>query len=466
VRAGRTRGGDETRRARGVLRALAATGLLVGALAGTAAARAPLQALHRPEDDAAVRAWLDEHLPRLIALYERVHAEPELSMAEERTAALVADELGRAGYRVATGIGGTGVVGVLENGPGPTLLVRGDMDALPVTEETGLPYASTVRTTLADGTTTGVMHACGHDVHTAALVGTGALLAALRERWRGTLVLVAQPAEEVGKGARMMIEDGLFERFPRPDACLALHVAHDMPAGQIGYTPGFNAANVDSVDVTIHGRGGHGARPHEAVDPIVTAAHVVVALQTLVSRRIDPTEPAVVTVGAIHAGAKHNVIPDTAVMRLTLRSYSDAVRRELLEGVRQIAADTCRTFGCPRPPEVAEGDEHTPAAYNDPALTAAAAEVFRQVFGAENVVERRAEMGGEDFGRYARALGVPGLMFRLGSVGRETWEASRRPGGPALPAIHSGRFAPAPEPTLRAGVRAMGALVLALLPRR
>ena len=424
---------------------------------------APLTLRARPADDVAARGWVDEHLPGLVETYRHLHAHPELSFAEYETAGIVATRLRASGYSVTEGVGGTGVVGVLANGDGPTLLIRGDMDALPVVEETGLPYASTVQVATSDGGTVGVMHACGHDVHTTVLLGVGGALGALRDRWAGTLVLIAQPAEEIGRGALGMIADGLFERFPRPDATLALHVSSELPVGRIGYTPGFHAANVDSVDIVVHGRGGHGARPHQAVDPIVAAAGIVTALQTLVSRRVSPTDPAVVTVGSIHGGTKHNVIPDTVTMQLTVRSYTDEVRAVLLDGIRQIAVDTCRTYRCPVPPTVTLGDEYTPAAYNDPVLTASAVSVLTSVFGADAIVELPPRMSGEDYGRYARVLDVPGFMFRLGSVPRRTYDASRVPGGPALPSIHSSRFAPDGRGSVRVGVRAMSTLALALL---
>jgi hippurate hydrolase len=406
-----------------------------------------------PGDDAAVVGWLNAHLPELTATYEALHAAPEISFEERETAAGVARDLGAAGYQVTSDVGKTGVVGVLANGTGRTVLIRGDLDALPIAEATGLPYASR---------RSGVMHACGHDAHTTALVGTARALAALRDRWHGTVVIVAQPAEEVGQGARAMIADGLFERFPHPDATLALHVAADLPEGTVGWTAGWWAANVDSVDVTIHGRGAHGARPQDGVDPIVAAAQIVTAWQTLVSRRIDPTEDGVVTVGSIHGGTKGNVIPDDVAMQLTVRSFTDDVRRQLLDGIRQIATDTCRAFGCPTPPTVVVKDEYTPAAWNDPALAAAAARLFRSVLGDDHVVERRREMIGEDFGVYARTLGVPGFLFRVGTVGAAAVAASRQPGAAPLPSLHSSTFAPIPGSTLRTAVRAMTNLVLAL----
>lgn len=416
-----------------------------------------------PAQRARVASWLDANLSTLLPLYRHLHANPELSLEEVQTAALVAKELRAAGYEVTTGVGGHGVVGVLRNGAGRTLLIRGDMDGLPVTEATGLDHASQAVSKRPDGTTVGVMHACGHDVHVANLIGTARLLAAERDAWTGTLVVLAQPAEELGEGARRMIADGLFERFPQPDVTLALHVDSELAVGQLGVTPGWTAANVDAADITLYGRGGHGARPHQAVDPILAAAHLVVALQSLVSRRVDPAAPAVVTVGSIHGGSKHNVIPDDVHLQLTVRSYSEAVRKQLLDGIRQIAADTCRTFECPRAPKITVRDDPTPAVYNDLALSASAISLFGELVGEDGVIQKPPGMGGEDFGRYARTIGVPGLLYRLGSVPRERYEAARRPGGPPLPSLHSSRYAPDAEPTLRNGVQSMSALAIAIL---
>lgn len=417
----------------------------------------------RSAADQAAQEWIAGELDGVVALYKDLHAHPELSLEERETAAKVARELDAAGYAVTQGVGGTGVVGVLANGDGPVVLIRGDMDGLPVTEATGLDYASQVRAKRPDGSDVGVMHACGHDVHTSNLVGTARLLAALRERWRGTLLIVAQPAEELGRGALAMIGDGLFERFPRPEFAIALHVDGDLPAGTLGINSGWSAANVDSVDITFYGRGGHGARPHQAIDPIVAAAHFVTALQTLVSRRVRAIDPAVVTVGSFHGGSKHNVIPDEVYLQLTVRSYSDEVRELLLGGIRQLAEDTCRTFQCPKAPDVTLKDEYTPAVYNDPDLAQAATELFGSLFGEEQVVPMEPGMGGEDFGRYSRVLGVPGLMYRLGSVDPARIEAAAEPGGEPLPSLHSARYAPLPEPTLRTGVRSLANLALSLL---
>jgi len=416
----------------------------------------------RADDAARIDAWVDEALGGLVDTYRFLHANPELSLHEANTAALVAESLRGAGYRVMERVGGHGVVGLLENGDGPTLLVRGDMDGLPVVEATGLPYASQVRASGEDGVSVGVMHACGHDIHVTNLIGTARLMADLRDHWRGSLVILAQPAEELGRGARMMIEDGLFDRIPLPDHAIALHVEGNLPAGWIGYVSGWAAANVDSVDITIHGRGGHGARPHSTIDPIVTAAHLVTQLQTIVSRRINPIEPAVVTVGSIHGGAKHNVIPDEVKLQLTVRSYSDAVRSQLLESIEQMARDTCVAFQCPQPPDVTIKDEYTPAMYNDPALAAKGAAVFSELLGAERVIALPAAMGGEDFGRYHRAKGFPAFLFRLGSVSAARFEEART-GGDPLPSLHSSRYAPDPAPTLQTGVRATARLAFALL---
>jgi amidohydrolase len=468
--------GDFVHRKRSRLSAIYVLALVAGAAVALAAfsasavsgaSAAPdgdLQTRVRPGDAALIDAWLDENLPRVIDTYQHLHANPELSQEEEKTASLVAESLREAGYEVRQNIGGHGVVGVLANGKGPTLLIRGDMDALPVTETTGLAYASQVTTVRPDGTSVGVMHACGHDVHSSSLIASAQLLASLRDEWAGTLVIVAQPAEELGKGARDMIADGLFEKLPPVDYAIALHVDSNLPAGRIGYVSGWAAANVDSVDITIYGRGGHGARPHSTVDPIVAAAHLVTLLQTIVSRRVDPVAPAVVTVGSIHGGSKHNVIPDEVRLQLTVRSYSDEVRGQLLGAIRQLATDTCVVFGCPKPPDVTIKDEYTPAMYNDPELAAAAALVFEGFVGKDEVTPLPAAMGGEDFGRFHRSQGFPAFMFRLGTVGREQWAASRA-GGEPLPSLHSSRFAPEPKVTLATGVGATARLALSLLAR-
>lgn len=422
-----------------------------------------VRAVYREDLASAIDQQVKIGLPRWVDYYKELHANPELSLQEKESAKRIAKHLGMLGYDVTPHVGGHGVVGIFHNGDGPTVLVRGDMDALPIVEETNLPYRSQVTVEDANGTTVGVMHACGHDIHQTCLVATAEMLMAAKDVWRGTLFILAQPAEEIGKGARMMIEDGLFERFPRPDYCLALHVASDQPAGQIGYTSGWALANVDSVDITIHGKGGHGSQPNQTIDPVVAAAHVVVALQTIVSRRVDPIEPAVITVGSIHSGSKHNIISNSATMQLTVRSYTQETRKVLLDGIRRVTKHTARAMGCAKDPDVVVRDqEFTPATYNDPPLVAATIDVLGKVVGGDNVFERRARMGGEDFGRYPSTLKVPGFLFWLGSVHQDFYKESLEPNGPTLPPLHSSKYAPDPIPTIRTGVRCMTHAVLAL----
>jgi amidohydrolase len=431
-------------------------------LASFLTASTAMSAIAASPDQARIDARVEAELPELLEIYRHLHAHPELSLEEEETAAFVAKFLGKAGYSVETGIGGHGVVGVLRNGQGPTVMIRGDMDALPVTEATGLSYASVVRTKDVRGVDVGTMHACGHDMHVANLLGTAKLLASIREEWSGTLIVLAQPAEELGRGALMMIDHGLFDRIPMPDHGLALHVAGELPVGTIGYVSGWAAANVDSVEIIVHGRGGHGARPHQTVDPIVASAHLVTMLQTIVSRRVDPSQAAVVTVGSIHGGTKNNVIPDDVVLELTVRSYEDDVRRLLLDSISEMARETCELFECPRPPRVRIKPDYTPAMFNDPELVAHGASEFRALLGDENVRAIPPTMTGEDFGRYTRRMGFPTFLYRLGSVDAGRWKASRE-GGEPLPSLHSSRYAPAAEPTLRTGLRSMSRLAMSLL---
>lgn len=428
-----------------------------------ATAEEPLNLKYRSDLSANINRQVNDRLDNWLSYYKDLHAHPELSLQERETSRKMAERLTSLGYKVTANIGGYGVVGILSNGDGPMVLIRGDMDALPVVEETDLPYASKVVTTGTSGQPVGIMHACGHDVHQTCLLGTAEVLAHLRDRWRGSVMIVAQPAEEIGRGALMMIEDNLFERFPKPDYCLALHVS-PIPTGIVAYTPGWALANVDSVDITIYGRGGHGSRPNEAVDPVMTAAQTIVALQTIVSRRVDPLESAVITVGSIHAGSKHNIIPDEAKLQLTVRSYTDETRKILLDGIRDVTIHTARSMGCERDPDVVVRDaEHTPSTYNDPALSQAAAKVFQQVLGSENVLEVPPVMGGEDFGRFPSYLKVPGFIYWLGSVKKEVYEASLKPDGLPLPSLHSSKYAPDPEPTIKTGVKCMASLALSLL---
>jgi len=419
--------------------------------------------------DATIQRGVDAEYPSLEKLYVHFHAHPELSFREAQTAAKLAGELKRLGVEVVTEIGGHGVVGVLRNGTGPTVLVRTDLDALPVKEQTGLTYASHVRMTNDLGVEVDVMHACGHDVHITSLIGTARLLTNLKDRWSGTVVFIGQPAEERGAGARAMLKDGLFTRFPKPDFCLALHVSPELPAGSVAIVEGYAMANVDAVDVTIRGSGGHGAWPHKAKDPVVLAAQTVIALQTIVSRETDPLDSAVVTVGSIHGGTKHNIIPDEVKLQITVRSFTDEVRSNTLDAIRRIARGQAISAGVPedRLPVVKVDDrEFTPATYNQPELVRRLSGVFKGLLGDGKVVSRRPVMGGEDFSEYGRTVDkIPICMIWLGSVEPERVAESERTGKP-LPALHSSLYRPVPEPTIKTGVRAMTAAVLELAPRK
>ncbi len=410
---------------------------------------------------------VDQELSYLFDLYKYLHANPELSYHEVNTAKRIAKELRDLGFDVTEGVGGHGVVAIMKNGEGPTVMVRADLDALPVQEQTGLPYASKVRTKDEQGNEVYVMHACGHDMHMTSLIGTARVLSQLKDYWRGTLMMIGQPAEERGGGARAMLADGLFERFPRPNYALALHVSASLPAGTIGYREGYALANVDAVDITIRGAGGHGAYPHRTKDPVVLAAQTILALQTIVSREIAPIEPAVVTVGSIHGGTKHNIIPDEVHLQLTLRSYSDEVRNHTIEAIKRITRGLAMAAGVPedRMPIVTVADEYTPATYNDPELTLRLAEVLKQSLGESNVIHTEPVMGGEDFGRYGRVEPrIPICIFWLGTVDPAKIEESKKTGKP-LPSLHSSLYAPVPEPSIRTGVRAMATSVLELLKK-
>jgi hippurate hydrolase len=402
------------------------------------------------------------HLAELIALYHHLHSHPELSFQEAETAARIAEELRKTGAEVTTGVGKHGVVGVLKNGPGPTVLVRTDLDALPVSEETGLPYASKVKATDSTGKEVGVMHACGHDVHMTCLVGTARWLAEHRPAWAGTVVLIGQPAEERGSGARAMLDDGLYTRFSRPDYALALHVMHDLPTGMVAYTSGPALASSTSVDVVIRGRGGHGAEPQTTVDPIVLSALAILDLQTIVSREIDPTQPAVLTIGSIHGGSKHNIIPNEVHLQLTLRSYREDVRDRLIEGIKRRVTGLAQTHQAP--PGSVEVRDTTPATINTPSLVSTIVPALERALGTSNVVASPPVMNAEDFGNYSRG-GVPIFMFRLGSIPRHTRDERKTRGEP-LPSLHSSRYQPDPAPSIETGVRAMVAAVRELLPPR
>jgi hippurate hydrolase len=410
----------------------------------------------------AVKTRIDAEYSDLEKLYKHLHSNPELSLREVKTADRLAKELSKLGFKVTEKLGGNGLVGVLENGKGPTVMVRTDMDALPVTENTGVSYASKVRVRDKNDQEVGVMHACGHDVHMTCWTGTARVLASLKDKWKGTLIFIAQPAEEIGTGARQMLGAGLYKKFPKPDYALALHSDASRPHGTVGYTEGLAMANVDSVDITVKGKGGHGATPHLTVDPIVLAARIILDLQTLVSRENDPVDPAVVTVGSIHGGTKHNIIPAEVKMQLTVRSTKAKTRLRLIEGIKRIAKACAEGANAP-PPEVKHDlSEYTPALHNDPALTKRITGVFRDVVGAENVKERPPLMGGEDFSRYSQG-GVPIFLYWLGTVDPKKVEESQKEGGKPLPSIHSEFYAPVPEPSIRTGVLTMSRAVLDLM---
>ncbi|MGB0954281.1 MAG: amidohydrolase [Planctomycetota bacterium] len=418
--------------------------------------------------EGASHSWEAAELERLQELYRHLHANPELSFHEVETAKTMAAQLVEAGFKVTSQVGGTGVVGVMKNGEGPTVLVRADMDALPVPERTGLPYASKVTTTDDDGVEVPVMHACGHDMHMTVWAGTAAYLASHREHWSGTLVFLAQPAEERGAGAKAMLDDGLLERFPKPDFCLALHVDGKLAVGTIGSCPGYALGNVDSVDITVPGKGGHGSTPHVTHDPIVLASRIVMGLQTIVSREVPPVEDAVVTVGSFHGGAKHNIIPDVAELKITVRSYKPEIRRLVLDAIKRTALGEAKAAGFPDDlmpiVEVSER-EFTPATYNDPDFVARIDARFKKVLGEDAVIPVPAIMGGEDFGRYGPAAGCPSYIFWLGVAPKAQWQAAQDGGAP-LAGTHNSAFAPEPEGSIRTGVTAMTEAVLELLPKR
>ncbi len=406
--------------------------------------------------------WVKENMPQLVELYRSLHQHPELSLKEKETSALIAKELRNVGAEVTTNVGGYGVVGVLKNGPGKVLLLRSDMDALPVTEKTGLPYASKVHTEDAHGATVGVMHACGHDVHMTNLIGVARYLAAHRDQWSGTVLFVFEPAEEVGAGAQAMIQDGIFSRFPRPDFAVAFHDSADVATGEMNYFPGFALANVDSVDIVIKGRGGHGASPETTIDPIVIAAKLVLDLQTIVSREVKPTDPAVVTVGSIHAGTKHNIISDECRLQLTMRSLSPQVRKQLQDAVRRKALAAAASAGAPEPTiEISEG---TPALFNDPQLTQRLATALKKRFGDDKIKKGEPVMGAEDFGRFG-STGVPICMLRLGAVSQKRLDEFAAKHVPP-DSLHSALFYPDIEETLAVGVPAMVTCVTELLPKQ
>lgn len=420
--------------------------------------------------DPAIQAEIKKDMPSLMAIYADLHANPELSFMEVRSAGIMAAEARKLGFKVTEKVGGTGIVAVMENGPGPVVMLRADMDGLPVIEQTGLPGASKVRVTTKEGVETGVMHACGHDTHMTAWVGVARRMAANKDKWSGTLVMIGQPAEERGAGARMMLEDGLYTRFPKPQYALAFHDAAQFPAGQIGYTPGYALANVDSVDILVKGVGGHGAYPQTTKDPIVLASRIVGALQTLVSREISPLDSAVVTVGSFHAGAKHNIISDEAKLQLTVRSYSDEVRNHLLDGIARIAKGEAIAAGMPddkMPVVSVQKDEYTPATFNTVDFTEDMAAFLKTQFGEARVTKMPPVMGGEDFSRYSRDANkdVKSLIIWVGGVPRAEYDAAQK-AGKSLPSLHSPFWAPEADTVISTATEALTGMAMKLMGKK
>jgi amidohydrolase len=425
--------------------------------------------LTAPSQAQEIRKAVDIDLPSLMEIYRDLHANPELSFQEFRTSAKLAAEAKRLGFAVTEKVGQTGVVAIMKNGPGPVVMIRADMDGLPVIEQTGLPYASKAKGVSKSGLETGVMHACGHDTHMSAWVGTARQLTANKDKWSGTLVMILQPAEEIGSGARAMLADGLYTRFPKPKYVIGFHDAAQFPAGAIGYSSGFALANVDSVDIKVKGVGGHGAYPQTTKDPIVLASRIVGSLQTLVSREVDPQDAAVVTVGSIHGGAKHNIISDEVTMLLTVRSYSDETRKLLLNGIRRIAKGEAIAAGVPedKMPEVSIAEnEFTPATYNTPELTARMASLFKARFGEKRVISTPPVMGGEDFSEFYRAdkANVESLIFWVGGVPQAQYDDAMKNGKP-LPSLHSPYWAPDAEKVISTATEALTAAAMELMKK-
>ena len=407
---------------------------------------------------------IEQDYTYLDKLYKHLHKHPEISNQEKKTAKRIADELKSVGFKVTENVGGFGVVGVIENGEGPTVLIRTDLDGLPLEEKTGVDYASKVQVVDSLGKTVHTMHACGHDVHMTVFTGTARRLAASRDQWQGTLVMIGQPAEEKGTGAKAMLEDGLYQRFPKPDYVLGLHTDASLPAGQIAQIEGYAMASVNSVDIRVFGVGSHGAYPHKGKDPIVVAAQIVTALQTLVSRELPAVEAGVVTVGSIHGGTTHNIISDQVDLQLTVRSYTEETRQTLLNGIKRIAHAQGLSAGLPNDklPLVTVRKASTPALYNDPALTQRISRLLSGHLGEKQVVAGSQAMVGEDFGRYSLfEPRIPSVFLRLGTVDPETYASKKD----ELPSLHSPYFKPLPRPTILTGVKAMTLSALDLLAK-
>lgn len=416
-----------------------------------------------------LRGAIAKDLPSLMTIYRDLHANPELSGQEKRSAGIMAAEAKKAGFEVTTGVGGHGVVAVMRNGPGPVVMLRADMDALPVAEQTGLPFASKVKAVGMDGQETPVMHACGHDTRMSAWIGTARRMAAMKDRWSGTLVMIGQPAEEVNAGAVAMLKDGLFTRFPKPQYVVAFHDSASAPAGSVGFTPGYALAAVDSIDILVKGVGGHGAAPATTKDPIVLASRIVTTLQTLSSREIDPQDAVVVTVGSIHGGAKHNIIPAEVKLQLTVRSYSKETREKLLDGIKRIARGEAIAAGLPDElmPVVSSFGTSGISTYNDVPLTDRMAAAFKTQFGEQSVFQAKPVMVSEDFPEFRQVDpdNIQSSIFWVGGVPQAQWDAA---GGDAakLPSLHSPFWAPDAEKVIATGTEAMVTAAIDLLGKK
>ena len=411
----------------------------------------------------AIAAQLQANYPAVEQLYLDLHRHPEIAFQEVETAKKLAEKTRALGFEVSTGIGGTGLVAILRNGPGPVVMLRTEIDALPVLEKTGLPFASTATTKNAAGETVPVMHACGHDIHMSAWYGTAKLMADNRQQWSGTLMLVGQPAEEPLQGAAAMLKDGLFKRFPKPDYALSFHDEATLPAGTVGYHAGYFRAAADTITITVYGQGGHGAAPHDTRDPVVMASRIVLALQTLVSRENNPMDPVVITVGSIHGGTQANIVPDQVTMQLTVRTFRDAVRKRVLASIEREVKGEAFAAGAPKEPliEVRPG---TDAVYNDPDLTMRMVGTLQAAMGKEQVTEMAAKMTSEDFANYGQA-GARAVLLHIGAVEPERLAAAKASGKP-LPGPHSPQWAPQYQPTIKAAITAETAILLDLLGKK
>jgi hippurate hydrolase len=415
---------------------------------------------------------IQRELPSLVETYQRLHAAPELSHHEEKTSAFLAKELRALGFDTTERVGKYansawtcyGVVAVLKNGDGPTVLARTDLDGLPVEEKTGVAYASKAKAKSDSGEEVAAMHACGHDIHITSLLGSAQALVQIRDQWRGTLVLIGQPAEEPGHGAKALLDDGLYTRFPKPDFALALHDNAELETGKVGVTPGYLLSSATTIDITVRGIGGHGAWPEKTKDPVVAAAQIILALQTIVSRENSPRDPVVITVGSIHGGLKPNIIPDEVKLQLTVRAYKEEVRLKLVAAIERVAKGIAAAAGIPddRAPIVKVAGS-TPATYSDPALTQRLTGVFEKALGAENVARLDPVMGSEDFARFGlEGHQIPICLFWVGAADPAKVAASQK-SGVSLPSLHSPLFAPVPEPTIRTAVKAMTSAVVELM---